>query len=424
MRVGYKDMKCGLIGEHLGHSFSPQIHAELADYSYGLFELPPDKVGDFVKNSQLDAFNVTIPYKKTVIPFLDEISPEAKAIGAVNTVVRRNGKIYGYNTDYFGFEYMVRSSGISVMGKKAIVFGTGGAAFTVFAVLRDMGVRELAVIGIEDNTPENIAKHADSEVVVNATPVGMYPNNLKAPVSLAAFPKCQLVLDVIYNPARTALVLEAEERGITAVNGLPMLVAQAAKAFEFFTGDICEEGCIEGITADIGRATRNVILVGMPGCGKSKVGRQLAKSLGREFFDADDEFTKMHGITPAEAINTLGEDKFRLMEHDTLCALGKKSEALISTGGGAVTREFNYPVLHQNGVIIFLERNLKNLSSKGRPLSQKMPVEELYRRRIDAYHRFADIEIASTEVIELTAKKMKEALASYDYTCTFKAERS
>jgi len=420
MKTGYKNMKCGLIGEHLGHSFSPQIHAELADYSYKLVELPPEAVGDFVRNGELDAFNVTIPYKKDVIPFLDGISPEAEAIGAVNTVVRKDGKVYGYNTDYFGFTYMLDSLGIEVKGKKAIVFGTGGAAFTVFAVLKDKGVRELAVIGIEDNTPENIAKHGDAEIVVNATPVGMYPKNGNAPVSLKAFPSCMAVLDVIYNPARTALLLEAEELGIPAVNGLPMLVAQAAKAFEFFTGDTCEEGCIEKICGSISKSTRNIILVGMPGCGKSTVGKRLAKALGRAFFDADDEFASMHKITPAEAINTLGEDKFRIMEHQTLEELCKKSEALIACGGGAVTRDYNYPTLHQNGVVVFLERELSNLSSEGRPLSQKTPVEELYRRRIDAYLRFSDIRIKSTEVPDMTVEKMKQALDEYNYTCIFK----
>ena len=306
MKTGYAGMKCGLIGEHLGHSFSPQIHRELADYSYDLFELTPDAVGDFVKHCELDAFNVTIPYKKTVLPFLNEISPEAEAIGAVNTIVKRGGKIYGYNTDYFGFDYMVRSSGIDVSGKKVIVFGTGGAAATACAVLRDMKVRELVSIGSKDNTKENISAYADAEVIVNTTPVGMFPNNRTSPTSLKLFPSCVLVLDVIYNPARTELLLEAESLGITAVNGLPMLVAQAAKAYEFFTGDVADVCDIERIISDIGKETRNIILVGMPGCGKSRVGRILAERLGRSFLDSDDEFTKMHGLTPAEAITSLG----------------------------------------------------------------------------------------------------------------------
>lgn len=421
MKTGYKDKKCGLIGEKLGHSFSTPIHNELADYSFVLREVEKDKLGDFMRSDELDAFCVTIPYKKDVIPYLDTVSDEAAAIGAVNVVVRGDdGKLHGYNTDYFGFDYMVTSSGVDVKGKKAIVFGTGGASLTVCTVLRDKGVRELVVIGIEDNTPENVAKHADAEIVVNATPVGMYPRNGKAPTELSLFPACEAVLDVVYNPPRTELILQAERRGIVAVGGLSMLVAQAARGFEHFTGDEYEQGCIERITALISKNTRNVILVGMPGCGKSTVGALVAEKLGRPFFDADDEFAKMHGITPAEAINTLGEEKFRLMEHETLCELGKKSSAVIATGGGAVTKDYNYAPLHQNGVIVFLRRDLSLLPIAGRPLSQRSSVEELYAKRKDAYLAFSDLQIDSTEVPELTAKAVLDALDTYDYTCVFK----
>ena len=325
MKKGYADKKCGLIGEKLGHSFSTLIHNELADYSFVLRELAPSELKSFMKSDELDAFCITIPYKKDVIPFLDEISDEAKAIGAVNVVVRKDGKLRGYNTDYFGFNYMIEAAGVSICGKKAIVFGTGGASLTVCTVLRDKGVRELVVIGIEDNTPENVKKHSDASIVVNATPVGMYPHNGNSPTDLSYFPNCEAVLDVVYNPARTALILQAEKRGIVAVGGLSMLVAQAAKGFEHFTGDNYEDGCIEKITSLISKNTRNIILVGMPGCGKSTVGKELANALGREFFDADEEFFKMHCITPADAINTLGEEKFRLMENETLSQLGKKS---------------------------------------------------------------------------------------------------
>lgn len=411
MKSGFANMKCGLLGEKLGHSFSPQIHAELADYSYDLVELAPDEVGPFVKSDKLDAYNVTIPYKKTVMPFLDVISPEAKSIGAVNTVVRgADGKLYGYNTDYFGFCHMLDVSGIKVEGKKAIVFGNGGASATVCAVLRDKGVKELIVISIEDNTPENIAKHSDSEIIVNATPVGMYPHNGRAPVDLTLFKNCIGVLDVIYNPSKTKLLLDAEGLGIAYVNGLPMLVAQAAKAFEFFTGDVAEEGACERITASIERQTKNIVLIGMPGCGKTTVGKLLAKELGRTFYDADDVFTENFGVTPAEVISGEGEEKFRQMEHEITEKLGKLSGAVISCGGGVITREYNYEPLHQNGTIIFLERELANLSKKGRPLSQSTPIEQLYASRIDAYRRFADIVVKSTEVPANTAALMLKEL--------------
>ena len=415
MKKGYQHMRCGLLGEHLGHSFSPIIHAKIADYSYDLIERAPDEVGAFVGDGTLDAFNVTIPYKKAVIPFLDSISPEAEAIGVVNTVVRKDGKLYGYNTDYFGFDTMIRSAGICIEGKKAVVFGTGGASATVCAVLRDRGVRELVIIGRADNTPEVLSRHADAEIVVNTTPVGMYPNNGLSLIDLSRFPACEGVLDVIYNPAKTKLLLDAEARGIRAAGGLSMLVAQAVKAFEYFTGDVAEDGIIDAIVQAIARDTHNVILIGMPGCGKSTVGKRLAEALGRPFFDADDEFRVMHGKTPADVIATEGEDRFRDMEHAVLCELGKKSGAVIATGGGAVTREYNYEPLHQNGILLFLDRDINKLPTSGRPLSQAKSPAQLYRERIGAYHRFADYEVKSTENPEQTASNMLAIIQNHRY---------
>ena len=410
MKKGYASMKCGLIGEHLGHSFSAPIHQELADYSYELFELTPSEVGDFIKNGKLDAFNVTIPYKKDVIPFLDEISDEARAIGAVNTIVRKkDGRICGYNTDYFGFSYMIDSADLEVSGKKALVIGKGGASLTVCSVLRDRGIKELIVLGSRDNTPENILKHTDAEIIVNASPVGMFPNNLISPVDISLFNRCECVLDLIYNPARTKLMLDAEAHGIKSVNGLSMLVAQAAKAFEYFTGDKAEDGAIERITSSIAQKCKNIVLVGMPGCGKSTVGKLVANKLGRCFFDADDEFEKMHGITPAECIKGFGEDEFRRRESLTVAELGKESRAVIATGGGVVTREENYEPLHQNGEIFFIERKLENLSRNGRPLSLSTTPEQMYNARIKSYLRFADVTVNSNEIAEDTAKKIIEA---------------
>ncbi len=421
MQGGYSHLKCGLIGRKLGHSFSTFIHEELADYSFGLYELEPEQLEDFVRHGELDAFCVTIPYKKDVIPFLDELSPEARAIGAVNVVVRgKDGKLYGYNTDYFGFDYMIESAGIDVRGKKAVVFGNGGASLTICTVLRDKGIGELCVVGKQDNTPENMKKLADATIIINATPVGMYPNNGYSPTSLDYFPNCEAVLDVVYNPPRTELILGAEERGIVAVGGLSMLVAQAAKGFEHFTGNKYEEGCIERVTSLISKNTRNIVLVGMPGCGKTTVGRLLARDLERPFFDADDEFAKAYGLTPAEVIKSRGEEEFRKMEHEILCELGKKSGAVIATGGGAVTREYNYAPLHQNSVIVFIERALSNLSVVGRPLSQLTPPDELYKVRLPLYRRFADIKVESREIPEITALTIKAELDRYDYTCVFR----
>lgn len=399
-----KDIKCGLLGEHLGHSFSPMIHRELAEYSYGLIEKSPDEIERFVRSDELDAYNVTVPYKKAVMPFLDEISPEALAIGAVNTVVRgADGKTRGYNTDYFGFCYMLDASKIEVSGKKALVIGAGGASATVCAVLRDREAGEVVVISRKDNTPEVLSTHADAEVIVNTTPVGMYPSNGSAPVDLSLFPACKGVLDVIYNPSKTSLLLDAEARGIAHANGLSMLVAQAARACELFTGKSIADGAYERIMRKIEEQTKNVILIGMPGCGKTTVGRIIANELGRPFFDTDDVFTENFSSTPAEVIGRDGEEKFRQMEHEIAEKLGRMSGAVISCGGGVVTREYNYPALHQNGVIVFIERDLDKLSKKGRPLSMATPIEELYAARIDAYNRFCDVCVASTEVPKRTA---------------------
>lgn len=415
MKQGFSHLRCGLLGEHLGHSFSPLIHGTLADYTYELLERSPEEVEAFVKQGGYDAFNVTIPYKKTLIPFLDRLSPEAEKIGAVNTVVRRSdGTLDGYNTDYFGFDSMLSASNIEVYGKKALVLGSGGASNTVQAVLRDRGVRELVVIGRSlENNYENLDRHADAEIIVNTTPVGMYPNNGASPIDLSLFPACRGVLDVIYNPAKTALLLDAEARGIAACGGLWMLVAQAVRAFEYFTGEEAEDGSIEKIFRALSMSTQNIVLIGMPGCGKSTVGKLLAEVLARPFFDADDEFCTMHGLTPAEAINTLGEDRFRAMEHEVLLQLGKKSGAVIACGGGAVTREKNYAPLHQNGVIVYLRRELAKLATGGRPLSQKTSPEALYLARKTSYERFADLTVDSTEVPEQTVALMQAELTKF-----------
>ncbi len=400
----FAHMRCGLLGEHLGHSYSPLIHGELADYSYELCEVERDSLADFMKQGALDAFNVTIPYKQAVIPYLDKLSDEAAKIGAVNTVVRQpDGKLFGYNTDYFGFEYMLSLLCADVSGKKALILGRGGAALTVRAVLSDKGAREVVMLGSADNTPENLKKHCDAEIIVNATPVGMYPKNGVSPVELSSFPRCSAVLDLIFNPARTALLIEAERLGIPAINGLPMLVAQAARAFEFFTGDTYESGAIRRITAKIEKATSNIILVGMPASGKSSIGKCVADKLDRRFIDADVEFEAMHGISPASCIEKFGEAHFRALETKTLAELGALSGAVIATGGGAVTRDENYAHLHQNGDIFFIERELSALTSDGRPLSKATAREEMYAKRLPMYRRFADATIYNGTTVEAAA---------------------
>ena len=422
MVYGYSDKKCGLLGEHLTHSFSPVIHNIIGDYSYDIFEVAPENLESFVKTNALNALNVTIPYKKSVIPFLDELSPQARSIGAVNLIVKKDGKLIGHNTDYFGFEYMVDSAKVDLKGKKAVVLGMGGAAATICTVLKDKGIGEIISVDKEDNNEEFLSKHADATVIVNATPVGMYPNNGVNPTNLDIFPNCEAVLDIVYNPMRTALILQAESKGITAVGGLSMLVSQAVRGFEIFSETTAEEGLIEDIIAKIAKDTQNIVLIGMPSCGKSTVGKLLASSLDRDFFDSDTEFEKMHGITPANAINTLGEDSFRKMETDTLKTLGKMSGAVIATGGGAVTREENYPLLHQNGIIVYVKRDLNLLSTDGRPLSKAGKLEELFAKRKALYENFADASIINDGTPENTANTVRSEIDAINVSCIVKGK--
>ncbi len=404
-------LKCGLLGEKLGHSFSPRIHSALADYEYGLYELPPDKLDLFLQITKLDGMNVTIPYKKAVMRSCASLSPQAEAIGSVNTLVRMPYGWHGDNTDYDGFCWMCESIGLEIAGKKAVVFGSGGASLTVCRVLGDRGAREISVISRSgENNYGNLHLHADAEIVVNTTPLGMYPNVGKAAASLDSFPKCEAVLDLIYNPARTALLLDAEERGIRCCNGLGMLVAQAHRAAEIFLNKRLDGGVIEKIRADIASETGNIVLVGMPGSGKTKKGRLLAERLGKKFVDADVYFTEVNGISPAEVISDRGEKAMREMETAVLAELGKQSGLVIATGGGCVTREENYRHLHQNGTIVWVKRPLAELPTKGRPLSQSCGVQELYARRAALYERFADVSVEVCDTVEHAVDAIMEAI--------------
>lgn len=404
-------LKCGLLGEKLGHSFSPGIHKALADYSYALYEVEPGGLKSFLEFTNLDGMNVTIPYKKAVMGSCASLSPRAEAIGSVNTLVRMPYGWHGDNTDYAGFCYMCDSISLETKGKKAVVFGSGGASLTVRKVLEDKGAAEIVVISRSgENNYQNLHLHADAQIVVNTTPLGMYPNTGVAAASLKNFPRCEAVLDLIYNPARTALLMDAEARGIKCCNGLGMLVAQAHAAAELFLNKRIDDSIIPRIQGELEKDTRNIVLIGMPGSGKSKKGALLAKKMGREFVDADEYFTAANGISPAEAIKTLGEGAMRAMETEVLAQLGKKSGAVIATGGGCVTRKENYPLLHQNSIIVWVKRPLEKLSVEGRPLSQGCGVYELYERRKAMYERFADVSADSGESIEEAVEAIMEAI--------------
>ncbi len=405
-------LKCGLLGEKLGHSYSPEIHSMLGDYSYSLFEKSADELGEFLKNGIYDGLNVTIPYKKAVIPYCDELSVLAREIGSVNTIVRRaDGSLFGDNTDAMGFEALIIHSGIAVSGKKALVLGTGGASVTVCAVLKKLGAREVITVSRSgENNYGNISRHFDADIIVNATPVGMYPDNGASPLELAPFKNCSGVLDLIYNPTRTALLIEAEALGIPCAGGLYMLVAQAKKSSELFTGKEIPDSEIERIEKILRRKMQNIVLIGMPGCGKSTLAEALGKRLGCEVFDSDSELVRRAGMSIPEIFAAKGEEYFRASESDVLNKLGKKSGCIISTGGGCVLRAENYPSLHQNGTVFWLMRELDKLPTDGRPLSQSGDLRLMYENRKSYYESFADFVIDNNGSIENSVSQILEAL--------------
>ena len=403
--------KFGLLGEHLGHSMSPQLHAMIADYSYELFEVAPDDLADFLHTTDLDGMNVTIPYKKAVIPYCAELSERAERLGSVNTLVRRANGWYGENTDYAGFCCMLRRTGFSPKGKKGLVLGSGGASKTVQAALRDLGAAEVVEISRSgENNYVNLSKHMDAQFIVNATPVGMYLHPEAKPVDAADFPHCEAVYDLVYNPLKTELLRSAEARDMITSNGLCMLAAQAVDSAALFLGHPLPEKMKDITLCKLFTLMRNIVLIGMPGCGKSTVGRLLAKKDGRAFFDSDEEITRKTGRTPEEIITADGEAAFRDIEAAVIAELSLRTGSVIACGGGAVLREENRIALRRNGVIVWLQRDLKLLETAGRPLSQREGLAGLYTERTPIYESFADYTAENVGSVDETADRILEIL--------------
>lgn len=395
-------MEYGCIGEHLKHSFSAEIHRELASYRYEIREIAPDKLGEFLTARDFRGINVTIPYKEQVIPYLSQIDEHAKAIGAVNTIVNRGGKLYGYNTDFYGMSQLIRRIGVSLFGKKVAVLGTGGTSRTARAVAESMGASE--VLCVSRTERENIIgyerlcrEHADTQILINTTPCGMYPNPNSVAVDVSQFPRLEGVVDAVYNPLRPQLVLDAKAKGIAAEGGLYMLVAQAVRASEIFLDVTYPPEALDRVYRKILRQKENMVLVGMPGCGKSTVGALLSKHLQMPLFDVDAEIVKTAGKPISEIFATDGEVAFRNLESRVIAEqLALRTGVILATGGGAILRDQNVNELRRNGRLYFLDRPLCDLlPTDDRPLaSSAEAIRKRYEERYERYCKVADCRIA------------------------------
>jgi shikimate dehydrogenase len=388
----------GLLGEKLGHSFSPLIHSRLGEYEYRLFPTPKEELDAFLTGGSFAGLNVTMPYKKAVIPYCKELSPLAKRLGSVNTLKVTHEGLMGYNTDYYGFAHMLSRGNIPVVGEKCAVIGSGGVSPTVCAVLEDLGAEKITVVSHKMNTPAFIETIADHTVVVNTSPVGMFPGNGVSPVDLRQFHSLRGVADLIYNPLKTALLLQAEELGVPRVGGLSMLVARAKQAAEIFEDKGLDDGIIDTVTRELGDLCETICLIGMPGSGKTTIGKLLAKKLGKEFIDTDEEIVRAAGKSIPEIFSEDGEDAFRRLETKVLAEATAKSGRVIATGGGAVVRPENRNLLKQNGRIVLVERGLDALSTEGRPLSSSEDaLRRLYEERQPIYRSLADIVVQNAK---------------------------
>lgn len=402
-------MKYGLLGEKLPHSHSPKIHALLGNPDYTLFEKEKEQVKDFLDAREFSGINVTIPYKQTVMPLCDVLDGAAVEIGAVNTVVNCEGKLFGCNTDFDGFIFMCNRAGIDMKCKKVLILGGGGTSHTATAAAKKLGAAsvQIADLGRELNYDNLYERASDAEIIIHTTPVGMYPKTEARLVDLERFPNLSGVCDVVYNPLRTRLICQAEELGIPCTGGLTMLVAQAAFADKYFRGVSHSGPEIVGIANRVQRELENIVLIGMPGCGKTAAGKVLAKQLGREFVDLDQVITERAGKPIPEIFAEHGEGYFRDLESEVTIDVAKRGGIVIACGGGTPLRAENRLALHQNGKVFYIKRNLSDLAKGGRPLSQgENAVEKLYEARRAIYEGFADFTIEPCQTVEACASEI------------------
>ncbi|MEY8320991.1 shikimate kinase [Lachnospiraceae bacterium 46-61] len=409
-------MEYGLIGEKLGHSFSKIIHEKLADYTYNLHPLPKSDLNDFFEKKEFRAINVTIPYKIDVIPYLHSIDNKAKAVGSVNTIVNQNNKLLGYNTDFDGFLYLLKQNHINVKNKKVLVLGKGGASKAIIAVLNYLQSKEIITVYYK-HSPDTVTYevcqklHNDADVIINTTPVGMYPNIDDCPINLEHYTKCKAVVDIIYNPIKTKLILEAKKRNMIAVGGLEMLIAQAKYAVEIFLNTSIPEYRIDDIYKELLFEKKNVVLIGMPSCGKTTIGIELAKLLQKDFVDIDAEIVSKIGMSISDYFEKYGECAFRDMEQEVIKEYSVKNNFVISTGGGCIKRKQNMMYLYMNGAILFIQRDLSKLVvGEGRPLSSSIDaLEQMYQERLPLYTLYAQKSIENNTTTEYAVNQSKSA---------------
>lgn len=400
---------CGLLGRKLGHSRSPEIHALLGTPSYRLFEKEPEELEAFLKSDTIGLLNVTIPYKRDVMRYCDELEETAAQIGSVNTLYVKNGKLTGANTDIDGFFYMAKRAKTCFKGKKVVIFGSGGASLTAQYAAKKEGAAQVVVVSRtgEDNY-DNLSRHYDADILINTTPLGMFPDCGSCPADPSLFPNCESVLDLVYNPCRTVFLMKAQEKGIPCSGGLSMLVSQAAKAEERFTGMSFDDEIIGTVTNKLSRDMQNIVLIGMPGSGKSTVGEKLAEMTGRELIDIDSEIVKSAGRSIPDIFAESGEKVFRDMEKEQIRLAGARQGAIIVTGGGAVLDRDNLPPLRCNGRIYFIRRDLSLLPRDGRPLSQTADLAKMYEQRLPKYLDFCDVPVDNDGTVDDCAGRIWE----------------